>query len=499
MALNFMTAEEAAELINHGDNIGLSGFTPAGTAKAVTFALAKRAEAEHAKGHPFQVGIFTGASTGNSCDGVLSVAKAIRYRAPYTTNKDFRKAVNNGEISYNDIHLSQMAQELRYGFLGKVNMAIIEACEVTEDGKIYLTAAGGISPTVCRLADKIVVELNSAHSKESIGMHDVYEPLDPPYRREIPVFKPNDRIGKPYVEVDPKKIVGVVKTDWPDEARSFTSPDPVTDQIGQNIANFLVSDMKKGIIPKSFLPVQSGVGNIANAVLGALGSSQDIPAFNVYTEVLQDAVIDLIRKERVKFGSCCSLTVTNDCLNSVYDDMKFFKDKLIIRQSEVSNNPEVIRRLGVISINTAIEADIYGNINSTHIMGTKMMNGIGGSGDFTRPAYISIFTTPSTAKDGKISTIVPLVAHTDHTEHDVNIIVTEYGVADLRGKGPKERAIEVIEKCAHPDYRPILREYLSYTDGKSQTPHFMKGALALHDTFIKTGDMRNIDWSKYLD
>ena len=499
MALRTITPEEAAELINHGDNIGLSGFTPAGTAKAVTFALAKKAEQEHAKGNPFQVSVFTGASTGDSCDGVLAKAKAIRYRAPYTTNKDFRRAVNNGEIAYNDIHLSQMAQELRYGFFGKLQVAIIEACEVTADGKIYLTAAGGISPTICRLADKIIVELNSAHSKNSMGIHDVYEPLDPPFRREIPIFKPDDRIGKPYVQVDPKKIAGVVETNWPDEARVFTSPDPITDKIGQNIADFLVGEMKRGIIPESFLPIQSGVGNIANAVLSALGNSSDIPAFNVYTEVLQDAVVDLIRKGRVRFGSCCSLTVTNECLDGIYADMDFFKDKLVIRPSEISNNPEIVRRLGVLSINTAIEADIYGNVNSTHIMGTKMMNGIGGSGDFTRPAYISIFTTPSTAKDGNISTIVPMVAHLDHTEHDVNIIVTEYGVADLRGKGPKERALEVINKCAHPDYKPILLDYLEHTDGKSRTPHNMQGALALHDTFLKTGDMRNINWANYLD
>ena len=129
MALNFISAAEAASLVKHGYNIGLSGFTPAGTAKAVTAEIAKIAEAEHAKGNPYQIGIFTGASTGDSCDGVLSRAKAIRYRAPYTTNSDFRKAVNNGEIAYNDIHLSQMAQEVRYGFMGKVNVAIIEACE----------------------------------------------------------------------------------------------------------------------------------------------------------------------------------------------------------------------------------------------------------------------------------------------------------------------------------------------------------------------------------
>ena len=259
MAFNYISAAEAASLIKHGYNIGLSGFTPAGTAKAVTAELAKIAEAEHAKGNPFQVGIFTGASTGDSCDGVLSRVKAIRYRAPYTTNPDFRKAVNNGEIAYNDIHLSQMAQEVRYGFMGKVNVAIIEACEVTPDGKIYLTAAGGIAPTICCLADQIIIELNAAHSKNAMGLHDVYEPLDPPYRREIPIFKPSDRIGQPYIQVDPKKIVGIVETNWPDEARSFAAADPLTDKIGQNVADFLAADMKRGIIPSTFLPLQSGI------------------------------------------------------------------------------------------------------------------------------------------------------------------------------------------------------------------------------------------------
>ena len=442
MALNFISAAEAASLVKHGYNIGLSGFTPAGTAKAVTAEIAKIAEAEHAKGNPYQIGIFTGASTGDSCDGILSRAKAIRYRAPYTTNSDFRKAVNNGEIAYNDIHLSQMAQEVRYGFMGKVNIAIIEACEVTPDGKIYLTAAGGIAPTVCRLADKIIVELNSAHSKNMMGMHDVYEPLDPPYRREIPIYKPSDRIGTPYIQVDPNKIVGVVETNWPDEARSFAEADPLTDKIGQNVADFLAADMKRGIIPSTFLPLQSGVGNIANAVLDALG--------------------------RDNFGSACSLTVTNDCLQSIYDDMDFFRDKLVLRPSEISNSPEVVRRMGVISINTAIETDLYGNVNSTHIGGTKMMNGIGGSGDFTRNAYIS-----------------------------VNIIITEQGVADLRGKSPKERAQAIIENCAHPDYKQLLWDYLKLAGSKAQTPHCIQAALGMHAELAKSGDMRNVNWAEY--
>ena len=498
MAFNIISAAEAASYIKHGYNVGLSGFTPAGSPKAVTPEIAKIAEAEHAAGRPFQIGIFTGASTGDSADGALTRAKAIRYRAPYTTNADFRKAVNLGEVAYNDIHLSQMAQEVRYGFMGKVDVAIIEACDVTPDGKIYLTAGAGITPTIARLADKIIIELNAAHrGTQCIGLHDVYEPLDPPYRRDIPIYKPSDRIGTTYLQVDPAKIVGIVEVNLPDEARGFTAPDPITDKIGQNVADFLLADMKRGIIPSSFLPLQSGVGNIANAVLGALGGDKNVPAFEMYTEVLQESVVDLIRAGRVKFGSTCSLSVTNECLQGIYDDFDFFKDKLVIRPSEISNSPEIIRRLGIIAMNTAIEADIYGNVNSTHITGTKMMNGIGGSGDFTRNAFISIFSCPSVAKEGKISAIVPMVSHHDQTEHDVNILITEQGIADLRGKSPVQRAETIIENCAHPDYKQILWDYHKFAS-KGHTPHCISAALAMHDTLLKKGDMRLINWGEYM-
>ena len=498
MSFKRITAAEAAAMIKHGDNIGLSGFTPAGTAKAVTAELAKRAHEEHEAGRPFQVGIFTGASTGQSCDGALANEKAIRYRAPYTTNPDFRKHVNLGEIAYNDIHLSQMAQELRYGFMGDVDWAIIEVCAITDDGKAYLTAAGGIAPTAARLAKKgVIIELNAFHSDKSIGIHDVYEPLDPIQRQCIGITKPSDRIGETYVQIDPKKIVGVVECDLPDEARSFKGTDPITDTIGNNVAEFLVKDMHEGRIPKTFLPLQSGVGSTANAILGALGHNQHVPDFNIYTEVLQDAVVGLMREGRVKTASTCSLTVTNEVLHGIYDDIDFFKDKLVLRQSEISNNPEVIRRLGVIAINTAIEVDIYGNANSTQICGSKMMNGIGGSGDFERNAYLSIFTCPSVAKGGTISSIVPFCSHLDHTEHDVNIIVTEQGVADLRGKSPVERAKLIIENCAHPDYKQLLWDYLKLCGG-GQTPHRLSAAFAMHDTFLREGDMHLTDYSKYV-
>ncbi|MBR4389559.1 MAG: succinate CoA transferase [Prevotella sp.] len=500
MAYTRLTAAEAAALIKNGDNLALSGFTPAGVAKAVTKELAKIATAEHEAGREFKVGIFTGASTGQSTDGDLAVAQAIKYRAPYTTNPDFRKHVNMGEIPYNDLHLSHMAQELRYGFYGDVNWAILEVCDIEEGDdvcKAYLTAAGGISPTAARLAKHVILELNSFHNPNAKFIHDVYEPLDPPYRKAIPIEHVSDRIGKPYVEIDPKKIVGVVECNIPDEARAFTDSNPVTDRIGYLTAEFLVDEMHKGRIPKEFLPLQSGVGSTANAILGALGQDKHVPDFNIYTEVIQNSVIGMMLEGRVKDASACSLTVSNECLMQVYDNMDHFRNHLTLRQSEISNSPELIRRLGVIAINTAIECDIYGNANSTHISGTKMMNGIGGSGDFIRNAYLSIFTCPSTAKGGLISSIVPFVSHQDSSEHDVNIIVTEQGVADLRGKSPAQRAEIIIENCAHPDYKQLLWDYLKMAKG-GHTKHYLPAAFAMHDTLARKGDMHLTDFAEYV-
>jgi acyl-CoA hydrolase len=327
------------------------------------------------------------------------------------------------------------------------------------------------------------------------GIHDLYELQDPPKRRHINIFEVQGRIGLEYIQVDPDKIF-VVETSEESEGGGFAPVDETTAKIGDNVANFFVNEMKNGRIPHGFLPVQSGVGNIANAVLGSMGNNKDIPRFDVYTEVIQDAVLNMMREGKISFASGCSLTVSNEQLHQLYNDLDFFKNKMVLRPSEISNNPGIVRRLGVIGINTAIEVDIFGNVNSTHVMGNNMMNGIGGSGDFTRNSYISIFVTPSVAKNGDISCIVPKVSHTDHTEHSVKVIVSEYGVADLRGKGTYQRAREIIEKCAHPDYRPMLHEYITLQEN-GHTPQSLYGCYAFHKAFLETGSMKNTDMSQY--
>ncbi len=490
MAYNYLTAEEAAAMIKNDDTIGLSGFTAPGTPKAIPAAIAKKALKEHEEGRPFKINLFTGASTSDRCDGELSRANAINRRAPYQNVPDLRKRINCHDVHYFDRHLSEMAQEVRYGFYGDIDYAIIEAAHISEDGEIILGTGLGNGPTYAKLAKKIFIELNEALPEHLYGMHDVVTLQDPPYRREIPIFSPKDRIGSPVLKVDPAKIVGIVRTNYLDGVKAFTAPDDVSKQIGSNVVSFLLSEYKKGRIPKEFLPLQSGVGNVANAVLYDLGESTEIPPFMMYTEVIQDAVLELLKTGKCTFASTCSMTFADQTELKLFADIDFYRDKILMRPAEISNNPEVIRRLGVIAMNTALEVDIFGNVNSTHVLGTKMMNGIGGSGDFTRNAYISIFSCPSITKGGMISNIVPMVAHADHSEHSVDVIVTDQGIADLRGLDPVDRAYAIINNCANPIYKEALLDYLKMGKG-GQTPVSLDKSFAFHNAFNETGDMRN--------
>lgn len=239
------------------------------------------------------------------------------------------------------------------------------------------------------------------------------------------------------------------------------------------------------------LPLQSGVGNIANAVLSGLVDSS-FTDLTAYTEVIQDGMLDLLDAGKLRMASATAFSLSPDVAARINANMAHYRDRMIIRPQEISNHPELIRRLGCIAMNGLIEADIYGNVNSTHVMGSRIQNGIGGSGDFARNAYVSIFMTPSTAKGGKISAIVPQASHVDHITQDVQVIVTEQGLADLRGLSPKQRAALIIERCAHPTYRPMLEEYHARARAGSygqQSPSLPGEALAWHQRFIETGSM----------
>ena len=419
-----MSAEQAASLISSGDNVGMSGFTGSGYPKVVPVALAKRIEEANNAGEKFRIGVWTGASTAPELDGALAKVDGVEMRLPYQSDPVCRKRINAGEMEYLDIHLSHVAQFVWFGFLGKLNIAVVEVAGILEDGRLIPSTSVGNNKTWLDQADKIILEVNSWQDSRLEGMHDIYYGTHlPPHRQPIPMVHPHDRIGEPYFHCDPDKIIPIIETHSPDRNSEFSDPDESSRMIAGHILEFLEHEVKKGRLPKNLLPLQSGVGNIANAVMAGLNHGP-FDNLTAYTEVLQDGMLDLIHSGKLISASATAFSLSNKALAELYAHLDEYKAKIILRPQEISNHPEVIRRLGVIAMNGMIEADMYGNVNSTHVMGSAIMNGIGGSGDFARNAYISIFMTPSQAKDGKISCIVPMVSHVDHTEHDVPVSYT---------------------------------------------------------------------------
>jgi len=480
-----ISVDEAVNYLKNGMSVGFSGFTSSGDPKAIPAALAERAKKE---GKEFKINVYTGASVGPDIDTLLSEAGVVGLRLPFQSDKHCRNEINKGNIDYLDTHLSDTADMVRDQVLS-IDIAVVEAVGITEEGYILPTTSGGNSCIYIENAKEVLIELNMAQSPELEGFHDVYNPGPHEGRQPIPLTGVDQRIGDPYIKVDLEKIKGIVITNKPDNPKTLVEPDEDTKRIANHLINFLRQQVNAGRLPLPLPPLQSGVGSVANAVFyGFLDS--EFTDLTLYSEVLQDAVIDCIDAGKIRFASGGAFTLSKEKMDHVFGNLEKYRDKIVLRPQEISNNPEVARRLGLIAINTALEFDIYGNVNSTHVLGTKMMNGIGGSGDFTRSARIAIFVTKSVAKDGKISSVVPFVSHVDHIEHDVDVLITEQGVADLRGLTPKQRALRIIENCAHPMYRPQLLDY--YYEALSRgghTPHVIEKALSWHVNFAKNGTM----------
>ena len=494
MRAKITTAEHAASFIRPGDAVGMSGFTGAGYPKSVPGALAERIHEAHGRGDRFQVKVFTGASTAPELDASLAEADGVELRLPYQSDPVTRAKINAGAMEYLDVHLSHVAQQQWMGFYGNLDVAVIEVSAITSTGRIVPSSSVGNNKTWLDRAERVILEVNSWQHPDLEGMHDIYYGTAlPPHRMPIPIVHPQGRIGEMYLRCDPEKIVAIVETDAADRNSPFAAPDETSRLIAGHVLEFLGHEVARGRIPADgLLPLQSGVGNVANAVLAGLDAG---PYSNLtaYTEVIQDGMIEMLDSGRLRSVSATALSLSPTAIERMYADMRPYRDRILLRPQEISNHPEVIRRLGVIAMNGMIEADAYGNVNSTHVMGSRIQNGIGGSGDFARNAYVSMFLSPSTAKGGAISAIVPMVSHVDHTEHDVDVLVTERGLADLRGLSPKQRARVVLDRCVHPDYQAQLADYLDRAQASSyglHTPHLLGEALSWHERFLAEGTMR---------
>ncbi|KKB36457.1 acetyl-CoA hydrolase/transferase family protein [Bacillus thermotolerans] len=479
-----VSAHEAASWIEDGMTLGLSGFTRAGDAKAVPMALVDRAKDEQ-----FKVNVYTGASLGFDIDKLMAEAGIINKRLPFQADPAMRKKINQGEMLFTDHHLSHVAEMVRANSLCPIDFAIVEAVAITEDGAIIPSASVGNSVTFLQQAKNVIIELNLAQPSALEGVHDIYEPAEQGKRLPIPLTSASDRIGTPGIHIDTDKIKGIVLTDDLDSPSTIVPPDEDTATMAAHLIEFLREEVRAGRLTNELAPIQSGIGSVANAVLHGFLDSE-FENLEVYSEVLQDAMFDLLDSGKLRFASGCSFTLSEEKLKAVLPKLDEYRDRMVLRPQEISNHPEIIRRLGLIAINTALEVDIYGNVNSTHVCGTKMMNGIGGSGDFARNSRLAIFVTKSIAKNGDISSIVPFVSHVDHTEHDVDVIVTEQGYADLRGLAPVERARVMIENCVHPLYKEQIKAYFEEALARGgQTPHVLEKAFSWHTNFAENGTM----------
>lgn len=478
-------ARTAAQHIHDGTNLFISGFT-SGYPKLIPRELVRRAE----EGEQFSINLFAGASTGELVDGILAKAGLVAWRRPYMSDRTMRAQINAGKIAFKDDHLSMLSGQVRAGNWGEVDVAIVEAVAIDEAGRLIPTMSVGNTPTYVRSAKKIIVEI-SPFTQDLYGIHDIFIPEDPPYRMPIPIYRTSDRIGKPFIDMDPDRVVGILFSTEEDTAASFDQPGEVVQRIAAQILDFVRHEIRRGRMPAA-LPWQAGVGDVGNAILAGFVEDDFFHQLDIYSEVLQDSVLELIDMGKVRAASGSAMTLSRPTRTRFFNELYRYKEKIVLRPVEISNAPEVIRRLGVIAINTAIEVDIYGHVNSTHVMGSQLMNGIGGSGDFLRNGAVSFIVTPSTAKNGTISSIVPMVSHVDHNEHSVDIIVTEHGLVDTRPLTPRQVAEQVIRRCAHPEYRDLLWDYYQRavrTTGGHE-PHLLGEVFALHQRYMQQGDMR---------
>ncbi|OJV21756.1 MAG: propionyl-CoA--succinate CoA transferase [Dyadobacter sp. 50-39] len=480
-----MSARQAAALIHDGMVVGASGFTRSGDSKAVLAALAEKAECDHTR-----ITLMTGASLGQGTDGVLATAGAIVMRLPFQSDPVMRTVINQGGLSYIDENLSETAAHIRNGFLPPIDIAIIEAAYIEADGSIVPTTSVGNSAIFVQQARQVIVEINEAVPASVRGIHDVFLPEDPTGRAILPITEVWQRIGQDVISCNPDKISAIVFTNQKDSPAETTADNAVATAIAGHLLHFFESEIAAGRLTRALRPIQAGIGKIADAVLSGLAQG-DFEHLTMYSEVLQDSTFRLIDSGKMDFASGSSMTLSEGCYRRVFADFEHYRHKILLRPQDITNAAEIIQRLGIIAINTALECDIYGNVNSSHISGSHIVNGIGGSADFAQNSYLSIFVTESITKGGKISRIVPMVTHVDHSEHDVDVIVTEQGLADLRGLSPRQKAQAILSRCVHPDYQPELDSYFERACLRGgHTPHLLEEAFQFYTNLAETGAMK---------
>jgi len=444
------SAAKASEIIMDGMTVAMSGYAMAGYPKAIPEALVKRKN----KGLKLSINLITGANV-PWIDKLLGSSEIISARVPMCASKVLSSQVNSGKVSYVEQQMCKMPRLLRSRSFGNIDVLVVEALAVTEEGLIPTTSVG-LTHMLMEAANEIIIEINSAQPEILFGMHDVYIQKPPPATEPIPLTSCRDRIGSTFIPVNMSKIKYVVETDKPENIVELTTTTIESKRIAEYLFSFLRNEYHTrsgGLIP----PIQLGFGNIANAIADLLQISE-FKDLQFHCGGVSEKVLALLLSGKASGISTSGISM-NENAGKIIEQIPDVRKKLILRNGDIINNSEIIGRLGVLALNTGIEIDIYGNVNSSHIAGTRVVYGIGGGANFAQNAGLSVMLIPSMSKRGAISNIVPMVSHHDICEHDIDIVITENGYADIRGLDDIQRAEAIISNCAAEEYKQQLSDY----------------------------------------
>ncbi|QKY16754.1 acetyl-CoA hydrolase/transferase C-terminal domain-containing protein [Halorubrum sp. CBA1229] len=468
-------AEAAAAALDPDATVLTSGFGSVGYPKAIPLALASSPRG-------LSLTLVASGNVGDEIDVDLVESGAVERRFSYQSSRVARDLTNRREVSFSDRNASSIGDEVQHGGMVDPDVAIVEAVAVGEDWFVPSTSLGQV-PAFVEAADRLYVELNRRQPLELQALHDIYRPDAPPNRDPVPISDPGERIGTTHVSFDPEKLAGVVETDIADSTYTFRDPTDDDLAIAENLGAFLDAEMERSPVFEDAVHLQFGVGSLGNALMGELKEldfgGRDVVYFG---ELIQDGLLDMLDDGRLECASATSMALTDEGQQRLFENVERYAEDVVLRPADVSNHPGVIDQFGVVGVNSAIEFDIYGNVNSTHVGGKQMINGVGGSADFNRNSLVTVCALPSALKGGEVSRVVPMTFHVDHTEHDVDVFVTEQGVADVRGLSPVERAERIIENCAHPEFAPELRSYLDdVREQDNHIPHDVQRAAEWHE------------------
>lgn len=482
-----VASQQAALLIKDGMTVATSGFAAAGYPKAVLHALAERVRS----GDELRLNFVNSSNLGTEIEAELAETGIVKRLSPFQMTRACAQLINKGRIDYVEMPLSRVAPAVRDGSLGEIDIAIIEALRITPQGELVLTSGVGLSPLFVQQAKQIIIEINTSQPVELDGMHDIFCPGTGPGKPPIPLQGIAQRIGSTTLAVDPEKVAAVVVTDDSGVEVLYAAPDKLVGKFADNLFNFLELEYVRK--SRRLPPLQSGIGNMANNLVRAFGRT-NFKDIEFFCGLLQEANVELLAKGQAVCASGSAVHTTKRVRELFASDPQGFQKMITLRSIELTNCAELIDRMQPIALNSAVEIDLYGNANLSHVMGSQVVNGTGGGTTFAHNAGLSVMLLPSIGKGGDLSNIVPKVTVQDISSHYIDIIITDIGVADLRGKTPIEKAEAIIANCVSPIYKAALTSYLAESKHKigGHEPQLLAECFKWHQQFQETGSMKPI-------